>query len=198
MIRTLWALAPLVLCSSPALAQQAPTAAGGYGAPTPSGIPSYGDSSYYPTNSGGARANYTGLGGAYLGTPDNPITGSNGRGTMGYGQGSGYGSNVVSPPAAGGYGLPDVVNRPIGGSNVASPPAAGGHGLPDVINGPIGGGTDEAGASRGRSLQPIRGPRASPSLAAAAPPTGPPTAMPWTGPLLPGLRYQAARQVPSR
>jgi hypothetical protein len=37
-----------------------------------------------------------------------------------------------------------------------------------------------------------------PSLAAAAPPTGPPTAMPWTGPLLPGPRYQAARQVPSK
>jgi hypothetical protein len=151
-----------------------PTAAGGYGGPTPSGIPSYGSSSFFPMNSGSIRANYTGFGGPFLGTRRNPVTGFEGRGIMGYGQGYGYGNTAAAPLAAGGYGLPDV------------------------INGPIGGGTDESGASRGRLFQPIRGPRASPSLAAAAPPTGPPTAMPWTGPLLPGLRYQAARPVPSR
>lgn len=86
-------------------------ATGGYGAPTMSGIPSYGVSTFYPPNSGGMPLHYSGFGMPTLGNPANPVSYYDGNGIMGYGRGFGYGSEMVNPPAAGGFGLPDVIGQ---------------------------------------------------------------------------------------
>ncbi len=138
---------------------------GGYGSPTPSGIPSYGYSTVYPLGSGGQPVNYSSFGMPTIGNPNNPVTGYGGRGIMGYGIGSGGGPNNPM----GGYGLPDTLGLYGGAGSARS------RGMLPYLFQPLG----------STNVPPARmTAEASRSLS---------TAHSWNGPVLPSLRYQSAR-----